>query len=381
MCARVCACVCVCEPPAQPPGLAAKPLPDQCWGPGWPSNSLSLMKNKPLKHRDCLQTRGKGTISGTLHPPQGTQPQKGATKAALGGLEFSQPEYPSVPVPWVSWVHGKGLLQAQHKEAPTEETTSRSAMAPSPCAGLTLSTARGPLPQAPHSPAPMGHVEGWMPSGRGRCELLKMSPLRHEGFMWCSARSMWGAPHYCRVQDRPRGWSLLWSCLETSPSHVPVPSPARGKGSEDSGVRCMSISPCLSDGLPASQLTEDLLSSQLRAPGAGRGVSGHGDTCQEAGWELGDNGRGYQGTASLLGCRNTSSLGNSEMQVSSLPSMCAIPSKAMRGRGPSSAHLALGAAAAVSSIPKRRIIPGSFKLCAKLAVFQPAFPQPGSPRG
>lgn len=150
VCMCACACVRVCEPPAQPPGLAAKPLPNQCWGPGWPSNSLSLMKNKPLKHRDCLQMRGKGTTPGTPHPPQGASPKGGCKGCAVqAGVLTRVPLYPSVHAPRMRWVHGKCLLQAQHKEAPEGETPSSSAMAPSPCAGslgagLTPSMARGP---------------------------------------------------------------------------------------------------------------------------------------------------------------------------------------------------------------------------------------------
>lgn len=35
------------------------------------------MKNKPLKHRDCLRMRGKGTIPSTPQPPRGTGPKHG----------------------------------------------------------------------------------------------------------------------------------------------------------------------------------------------------------------------------------------------------------------------------------------------------------------
>ena len=88
--------MCVHEPPAQPPGLAAKPLPDQCQGPGWPSNSLFLMKNKPLNRHDCLQMRGKSTIPGTLHPPQRAGP-KGGCKVCAGRAGVAPPEYPCTP--------------------------------------------------------------------------------------------------------------------------------------------------------------------------------------------------------------------------------------------------------------------------------------------
>lgn len=98
VCVCTCACVCVCEPPAQPPGLAAKPLPNQCRGPGWPSNSLSLMKNKPLKRHDCLRMRGKGTIPRTLHPPQGADP-KGGCRGRAGQAGVVPHECPCTPHP------------------------------------------------------------------------------------------------------------------------------------------------------------------------------------------------------------------------------------------------------------------------------------------
>lgn len=96
VCVCTCACVCVCEPLAQPPGLAAKPLPNQCRGPGWPSNSLSLMKNKPLKRHDCLRMRGKGTIPRTFHPPQGADP-KGGCRGRAGQAGVVPHECPCTP--------------------------------------------------------------------------------------------------------------------------------------------------------------------------------------------------------------------------------------------------------------------------------------------
>lgn len=71
-----------------------------------------------------------------------------------------------------------------------------SAVGPSLCAGslgarLTSSMARGPQPQGPQSPAPLGQAGCWVPSGHQGHELLKMPPLgqvrgvQHWGHMEC----------------------------------------------------------------------------------------------------------------------------------------------------------------------------------------------------
>lgn len=147
-----CSCVYTCKLPAQPPGLAAKPLLDQCRGPGWPSNSLSLMKNKPLNHRDCLQRRGKGTISGTLHPPREAGPKGGPSNGCTGRAGMAQPMYLCAPQS-----PGEGLVVDTTQGSPWGE--SPLPLSSSPCAGslgagLTPSVAGGPLPQVPHRPAP-----------------------------------------------------------------------------------------------------------------------------------------------------------------------------------------------------------------------------------
>lgn len=72
---------------------------------------------------------------------------------------------------------------------------------------------------------------------------------------------MWGDPQHHQEKEELRGWSLLWSCLGMSPFLVPAlgfspPAAAQGKGSEDTGVECMSISPCLNHSFSESQITK-----------------------------------------------------------------------------------------------------------------------------
>lgn len=205
----VCSCMYMCKLPAQSPGLAAKPLLDQCRGPGWPSNSLSLMKNKPLNHRDCLQRRGKGTIPSTLHPPRGSWPQR-ETQQRLYWTGWDGPTHvpvcPSVSMGRAFSRHNPGKPLGE-KPPPTQlqPLCRQPGCQAHPQHGRGIPAAGTPLccTTAPCCSRVSG---SWMPGGHGEHEMLKVPPLGQERFVGCSAG---GGLQHCRVKEELRGQSLL----------------------------------------------------------------------------------------------------------------------------------------------------------------------------
>lgn len=117
----------------------------------------------------------------------------------------------------------------------------------------------------------------------------------------------------------------------------------------------------------------------LGGPGAGPGVR-HGDTLQEAGQQLGTVTENIKAQHPFRAAETSLPRGTATGQLS--PAKVWYSPEGNVERGPSPTHPALGAAAAqcgISFTPSCCSISGSFKLCTKPVVFQPAFPLPAHP--